>query len=93
MKLRVVGDEKPPLSREELRERGNDLVTEARKAAISAIGKSMVPEFVARGRSLQRRDLLRWRSFATGARDEWQVVIDKITELLHEMDKTEGGTK
>lgn len=86
--LRVIRDESPALNREELQERGNDLVTDARRAALTAIKLSMQPEYVERGRSIQRRDLLRWRGQAKAARDEWQKVIDATTELLTEMDRT-----
>lgn len=88
MKLRIVNDESAPLTRDELRERGNSLVTDARRAALNAIALSMQPEYVERGHSIQRRDLLRWRGKAMAARDEWQKVIDATTELLAEMDKT-----
>jgi hypothetical protein len=88
MKLRIVQDASTPLSVEELQQRGNQLVTDARRAALRAIAVSMQPEYVEREHSVQRRDLIRWRRNAAEARDEWQKVVDATTELLTEIDRT-----
>lgn len=85
--LRPVDDDSRPLSEDELQERGNHLVSLAREAAITAIGKSMHPEFVQRGHNLQRRDILRWRHKARSAIEAWRECESALTELINELDK------
>lgn len=89
--LKAVGDDgKPPLSHDELMERGNELVTKARESGINAIRKSMVPEFVKRGQPLQKRDMLRWRYHAREAITAWREVEGHLTELINEIDKKDA---
>lgn len=88
--LKAVDTDATPLAHDELMKRGNDLVTQAREAAISAIGKSMHPEFVQRGHSLQRRDLLRWREKARDAIKAWREVESTLTELINEIDAADA---
>lgn len=90
MTLRAVETERPALAHDELMERGNKLVTQAREAAITAIGKSMHPEFVQRGKSLQRRDMLRWRHKAREAIAAWREVESALTELINEIDAADA---
>lgn len=86
--LRSVGDDLPVLSPSELKVRGNELVTIARNAAIDAVRESMHTEFLAKGVSLQRADLLRWRGKARAAAERWRQVDAAVSELLHEMERT-----
>lgn len=88
--LRPVESDGRLLTDEELQVRGNELVSLARESAITAIGKSMVPEFVQRGHSLQRRDLLRWRHKAREAITAWRETESHLTELLNEIDKKDA---
>lgn len=85
--LRVIRDETPALSDDELRARGNELVTEARQAAIEAVRQSMISEFLARGLSLQKSDLQRWRERAKTAREAWAKVEALTDELIREIEK------
>lgn len=85
--LRPVSDESPALSEDELQERGNELVTLARSAAIAATGKSMHPEFVQRGRPLHRADIVRWRQNAREAISAWREAEGHLTEIINELDK------
>lgn len=85
--LRPVDDDGRLLTDEELQKRGNELVSLARDAAITAIGKSMHPEFVRRGHILRRRDILRWRGKAREAITAWREAEGHLTELLNELDK------
>ena len=91
--LKAVDTDATPLAHDELMKRGNDLVTQAREAAISAIGKSMQPEFVQRGHSLQRRDLLRWREKARDAISAWREVESALTELITEIDRADAALR
>lgn len=93
MTLRAVETERPALAHDELLELGNKLVTQAREAAITAIGKSMHPEFVQRGISLQRRDMLRWRYKAREAIAAWREVESALTELINEIDKADAALR
>ncbi len=88
--LKAVDDKREPLAHDELMKRGNDLVTQARWAAIAAIGKSMHPEFVQRGQSLVRRDMLRWRGKAREAISAWREVESALTELITEIDRADA---
>lgn len=85
--LRPVDSDGKPLSDDALHKRGNELVTLAREAAIDAIGKSMHPEFVRRGHSLQPADIRRWRHMVRESIDAWRVAEGHLTELLNELDK------
>lgn len=87
MSLRVIRDESPALSDEDLHARGNELVTEARQAAIEAVRQSMVSEFLARGLSLQKSDLRRWRERAKTAGEAWAKVEAITDELIREIEK------
>lgn len=91
--LKAVEAPSKPLGHDELMRRGNQIVTEAREAAITAIAKSMHPEFVQRGHSLQRRDLLRWRFKAREAITAWREVESLLTELVTEIDKKDAGLR
>lgn len=88
--LRPVDDDSKLLTDAELQKRGNELVTLAREAAITAIGRSMHPEFVKRGQSLQRRDMVRWRENARDAITAWREVEGHLTELINEIDKKDA---
>lgn len=85
--LRVIRDETPALSDDELHARGNELATRARQAAIEAVRQSMVSEFLARGLSLQKSDLRRWRERAKTARKAWAKVEALTDELIREIEK------
>lgn len=88
--LRPVENDGRLLTDEELQARGNELVSLAREAAITAIGKSMHPEFVQRGHSLQRRDILRWRHKVRDAIAAWREAESHLTELINELDKKDA---
>ncbi len=85
--LRIIRDETPALSDEELHARGNELVTEARQAAIEAVRESMISDFLSRGLSLQKSDLRRWRERAKTAREAWGKVEALTDELIREIEK------
>lgn len=91
--LKAVDADNTPLDHDELMRRGNELVTQAREAAITAIGKSMHPEFVQRGRSLVRHDMLRWRFKAREAISAWREVEAALTELINEIDKADAAMR
>ncbi|MDR6867510.1 hypothetical protein J2Y69_002114 [Microbacterium resistens] len=93
MNLRVVRDETPALSDAELRERGNDLAAQARRAAIDAVRESMVSEFLARGQSLTVPALRRWRERATLAREAWARVEALTDELIREVEKNRAAKR
>lgn len=79
----------PPLSREELLEKGNALLKDARVAAIDAIRASMHSEFIAsNGRSLTRADIRGWRGRARASIEAWRKVESITTELLNEIERT-----
>lgn len=86
--LRVLRDESPALSRDELQARGNELATKARQAAIDAVRESMHSVFLERGVTLTPAKLRAWAYRARRARDAWQVVDEIISELLREFEKT-----
>lgn len=88
--LRPVDPGGIPLTDDELQKRGNELVSAAREAAITAIGKSMHPEFVQRGHNLQRRDILRWRHKVRDSIAAWREAEGHLTELLNELDKKDA---
>lgn len=90
MRLRAVQDETPALPRDELQERGNELLGRARVAAIDAVRESMRSEFVEKGKTLQARDVRRWRHFAREAAEAWQKVDVLTSELLREIEKAQG---
>lgn len=84
----------PALSPDELLERGNELLKDARVAAIAAIRESMHSEFVASyGRKLSRADIRAWRGRARSSIEAWRKVESITTELLNEIERTasEGG--
>lgn len=87
----VTGDQKPLLSREEMQQFGNDIVTKARIAAIDAVRAFMHGEFLERPMNLQRRDIVRWRGRAREALRAWREVESLTTELLVELDRTREG--
>ncbi|WEK60520.1 MAG: hypothetical protein P0Y60_14560 [Candidatus Microbacterium colombiense] len=89
--LRIIRDESPALSDDELHARGNELVTEARTAAIDAVRQSMISEFLARGLSLQKSDLRRWRERAKTAREAWAKVEALTDELIREIEKNQDA--
>lgn len=91
--LRVVRDETPALSNDELQDRGNDLASEARRAAVDAVRESMIAEFMKRGISLTRADLLRWRYRAREARAAWEKVEALTDELIREIDKNAAASR
>lgn len=93
MTLRAVETERPALAHDELLELGNKLVTQAREAAITAIGKSMHPEFAYRGQSLTRRDMVRWREKARSSIAAWREVEATLTELINEIDKADAALR
>lgn len=88
MSLRVVRDETPALSPDELRKHGTELATQARKAAIDAVRESMHSVYLERGVTLTPAMLRQWRHRARTARDAWQRVDDITSELLREVEKT-----
>ncbi len=85
--LSRVADSTPPIAVDALQEFGNKLVTRARVEALTAIRASLITEFVERGRSVQPRDLKRWRHQAREAAKAWQAVVATMTELLNELEK------
>lgn len=91
--LKAVDTGNTPLAHDELMRRGNELVTQAREAAITAIGRSMHPEFVQRGASLVRQDMLRWRFKAREAISAWREVETALTELINEIDKADAAMR
>lgn len=88
MSLRVVRDETPALSPDELKKYGTELATQARKAAIDAVRESMHSVYLERGVTLTPAMLRQWRHRARTARDAWQRVDDITSELLREVEKT-----
>ncbi|QOC24823.1 hypothetical protein IC744_16300 [Microbacterium hominis] len=86
--LRVIRDESPALSREELQKRGNELATQVKQAAINAVRESMHSVYLERGVTLTPARLREWRHRARTARDAWQRVDDIASELLREVEKT-----
>ena len=91
--LKAVENNTTPLAHDELMKRGTELVTQARYAAITAVGKSMHPEFVLRGQSLMRRDMLRWRYKAREAIEAWRDVESTLTELINEIDRADSAMR
>ena len=93
MNLRVVRDETPALSDAELRERGNDLASQAKRAAIDAVRESMVSEFLERGQSLTIPALRRWRDRAIRAREAWAKAEALTDELIREVEKNRASKR
>lgn len=90
---RVESESRPALSPDALHERGNELVTKARAAAIDAVRASMHTEFVEKAATVQRRDILRWRARAREALAAWREVESVCTELLNEIDRTDDASR
>lgn len=90
--LRAVDSESPPLTPAELKKRGGELASDARRAAIDAVRKSMHSEFLERGVTLGHSDILRWRGRARSALEAWREVDAITTELLNEIKKTKGAS-
>ncbi|MCK2034462.1 hypothetical protein [Microbacterium sp. KSW4-4] len=93
MNLRVVRDETPALSDDELRERGNDLARKAKRSAVDAVRKSMLSEFFEHGKPITRADLRRWRERAKSAREAWAKVEALTDELLREIEKNSAAAR
>lgn len=86
--LRVIRDETPALSSDELQSRGNDLATDIRKAAVDAVRQSMHDVFLERGGVLTPAKIREWRGRARDALEAWQKVDALTSELLREIAKT-----
>ena len=86
--LHPVEVDRPPLTREEMQERGNVLAGLARVAAIDAVRASMHSEFLGRGKTLGVSDIRRWRECAREALTAWRQVESLTTELLNELKRT-----
>jgi len=94
--LRVVGEEPDPLSREEMQEYGNELVSESRQRAIEAMRASMISQFLAPKRSvggLSLADIRQWRWAARRALEAWQKVDALTSELIIAVDRAERARK
>ena len=86
MTLRVIRDETPPLSQEELQERGNEMLRKARQATLDAIAASMPREFFRK--QVKLTDIDRLRDEARRAREAWAKVEAIVGELLLEVEKS-----
>ena len=87
MTLRRVEPERPPLSRDALQKKGDALVSEARKAALDAVRRSMHSEFISVGKSISEADVWRWRGRARDSIAAWREVESITTELLVEIER------
>lgn len=90
MALRVVDDESDPLSRDELQVRGNELLKDARDAALDALRASTKPDIfnrvsytVVAVREMQRQ--------ADAAAAAWAQVSGALGELLREYEKARSA--
>ncbi|WIB25836.1 hypothetical protein [Curtobacterium sp. MCSS17_015] len=84
--LHAVGAaERAPLSRDEMQQRGNELVKEAQRAAMQAISDSMIDDFIG-GKPVTVPMLRRWRDRARRAAAAWQKVDRLTSELTDELD-------
>lgn len=90
MALRAVGDESGPLSRAELQARGNELLKDARDAALDALRASTRPDIFNRASySIHAvRDMQRQADDAAAA---WTKVSGALGELLREYEKARGA--
>lgn len=87
--LRAVEHEGKPLDDAAMQERGNQLASEIRQAAIEAVRQSMHAEFLERARPLTAGDIRRWRHRARTALEAWQTVDNLTSELLTELKRHE----
>ncbi|UAJ79981.1 hypothetical protein IT072_02570 [Leifsonia sp. ZF2019] len=81
------------MTKDELHERGNKLVTEARVAAVDAVRASMLTEFIEKHKTVDVQQLKRWRGRARDALGAWQRVDEIVSELLREVEKTYESEK
>lgn len=90
MTLRVVDDESDPLSRDELQTRGNELLRDARDAALDALRASTKPDIFNRASYTVHtvRDMQRQADEAAAA---WTKVSGALGELLNEYDKARAA--
>lgn len=93
MTLRVVRDETPALSDDELRNRGNQLAREAKRAAVDAVRASMLSEFFEHGKQVTAADLRRWQERAKSAREAWAKVEALTDELIREISKNREAAR
>lgn len=88
--LRVVTDETPPLTRDELQSRGNGLLRDARLAMIEALHIS-TGSGLFRGGSFTPLMVKRLHEQAKEAVAAWSNVEAQLGELVREFDKSKAG--
>mgnify|MGYP000942112903 CR=1 FL=1 len=83
-----VEDQSRALSLDELKQRGNVMITAIQKSGVDAVRLSLLSEFVANRDSVTPAKLRRWRSDVRGAIEAWRHVESLCTELLNEVERT-----
>lgn len=92
MGLRAVPDESDPLSRNQLQDRGNELLKVARDAALDALRASTKPDIFNRGGTFSIAEVKELRRQADAAVAAWAVVAGALAELVNEHDRTRTVT-
>lgn len=87
--LRLVGDESPALSLDELRSHGNVLLTDARRAAMDALHASTSVDLFRRG-NFSPAQVKVLHQQARAAVTAWAQVESALGELVREFDKSNG---
>jgi hypothetical protein len=85
--MRLIRDESPARTKDELFEWGNRRITEARVAAVDAVRHSMHSEFLEKHKVVDVQQLRRWRGRARYALAAWRKVDDIVSEILREVEK------
>lgn len=92
MSLRVIADDSDPLPIAELKSLGDQLLTQAKKAAGDALLASVQPEFLFQLHgSYGLTDVTHLRAKAKVAADAWAKVDQLLSELVNEVEKSKRG--
>lgn len=91
MSLRVISDETPPLSKSELQDQGNKLLTEARHAGLAALRKSCDFQLLEEPRSYSPASIRFMLEQAEDAVKAWQEVASKLAEIRREYEKAKNA--
>jgi len=83
-----VEDKSRALSVEELKQRGNVMITAIQKSGLDAVRLSLLSDFVANRASVTPAKLRQWRADVRTAIEAWRQVESLCTELLNEVERT-----
>jgi hypothetical protein len=90
--LRVLTDQTDPLTVDQLQQRGNELLAQARRAGIAALRASTQPDIIDGSQKFTIYDIRYLRKQAEDAAAAWAKVSGLLAEIEREFDKSRRAT-